>query len=42
MVMDMHSNLDILGILSPIKYPPFPPTTDLGTGSLGVTRGEEK
>ena len=23
----MHSNLDILGVLNPIKYPPFPPTT---------------
>lgn len=21
----MHSDLDILGTLSPIKYPPFPP-----------------
>ncbi len=22
----MHSDLDILGVLNPVKYPPFPPT----------------
>ncbi len=38
--MNMHSNLDILWILSPIKYLLFPPTTDLGTGSVGSLAGK--
>ena len=42
MVIDMHNNLDILGRLSPVKYPLFPPTTDLGTGLVLVTRGEDR
>ena len=34
----MHSNLDILGGLASIKYPPFPPTAD-PTGTAGSPRG---
>jgi hypothetical protein len=38
----MHSDLDILGVLNPIKYPPFLPATDLGTGSVGVSTEEDR
>lgn len=38
----MHNNLDILGILSPIEYPLFPPTTDLGTGSMVFIPREDR
>jgi hypothetical protein len=37
----MHSNLDILGGLTPIKYPPFPPTAD-PTGTAGVSTRVER
>jgi len=49
----MDIDLDILGTLSPIKYPPFPPALKSRRGTqerfgrtaliiTGVTRGEEK
>ncbi len=30
-----------LGTLSPVKFQEFPPTTDLGTGSVGVSTEED-
>ena len=38
----MHSDLDISGGLTLRKYPPFPLATDLSTGSVGVSSGEER
>lgn len=37
----MHSNLDVLGGLTSIKYPPFPPTA-VPVGSAGVSTGVER
>ncbi len=38
----MDTDLDILGTLSPIKYPPFPPAAKLITAMAGVSTGEER
>ena len=49
----MDTDLDILGTLSPIKYPPFPPTVKSRRGThlrfdvsaliiTGVSTGEER
>ena len=42
MGMVMHSGLDILGDSMSLKYPPFPSTIDLSTGSVGVLTGEDR
>jgi hypothetical protein len=38
----MQIKLDIFGGSIPRKYPPFPPATDLGTGSVGVSTEEDR
>jgi hypothetical protein len=38
----MHSDLEILGILSSVKFPLLSLATDLNTGLVGVSTGEER
>lgn len=49
----MHSDLDIFGVLNPVKYPPFPPAAKSMRGThlrfdtsaliiAGVSTGEER